>query len=97
MWSVSGPVLALSRTLVASVAQDNQTHKKGSHMRRDTEALIQDLMATPVGRRWLLKAGLGSAAAIAAAALPLEPLQPCHSSQADHVQRVRRGQATQRG
>jgi hypothetical protein len=28
-------------------------------------------MATPVGRRWLLKAGLGSAAAIAAASLPL--------------------------
>jgi hypothetical protein len=35
------------------------------------ESLIQHLMATPVGRRWLLKAGLGSAAAIAAASLPL--------------------------
>ena len=43
-------------------------------MDRDTEALLQNLMATPVGRRWLLKAGLGSAAAIAAAHLPL-PVQ----------------------
>ena len=36
----------------------------------DSESLLQDLMATPVGRRWLLKAGLGSAPAIAAASLP---------------------------
>jgi hypothetical protein len=35
------------------------------------ESLIHHLMATPVGRRWLLKAGLGSAGAIVAATLPL--------------------------
>ena len=33
----------------------------------ESESLLQDLMATPVGRRWILKAGLGSAAAIAVA------------------------------
>ena len=30
------------------------------------EALIEELLATPVGRRWLMKAGLGSAAALGA-------------------------------
>jgi hypothetical protein len=38
-------------------------------MNRDSESLLQQLMTTPVGRRWILKAGLGSAAAIAAATL----------------------------
>jgi len=33
------------------------------------ERLLAELQATPVGRRWLLKAGLGSAAAAAAASL----------------------------
>jgi len=36
-------------------------------MNHDSESLLQQLTTTPVGRRWLLKAGLGSAAAIAAA------------------------------
>ena len=43
---------------------------KRPRLDRDAEALLGNLMATPVGRRWLLKAGLGSAAAIAAAHLP---------------------------
>jgi hypothetical protein len=30
------------------------------------EAIIEELLATPVGRRWLMKAGLGSAAALGA-------------------------------
>jgi hypothetical protein len=38
-------------------------------MHRDSETLLAQLMTTPVGRRWILKAGLGSAAAIAAAAM----------------------------
>ncbi len=33
------------------------------HLDRDTEWWLAELGATPVGRRWLLKAGLGSAAA----------------------------------
>jgi hypothetical protein len=32
---------------------------------REDERLLAGLQATPVGRRWLLKAGLGSAAAAA--------------------------------
>jgi hypothetical protein len=42
-------------------------------LHRDSERawLLQELLATPVGRRWLLKAGLGSAAAMAAASLPV--------------------------
>jgi hypothetical protein len=36
---------------------------------REDERLLAELQATPVGRRWLLKAGLGSAAAAAAASL----------------------------
>ena len=59
-------------------------------MGRDTEALIQDLMATPVGRRWLLKAGLGSAAAIAAASLPLGPTSACRSTRRPRPARPRR-------
>src|SRR5262252_9924019 len=38
-------------------------------MNQDSESLLQQLSTTAVGRRWLLKAGLGSAAAIAAATL----------------------------
>src|SRR4029453_10875484 len=38
-------------------------------MNRDSETLLAQLMTTPVGRRWILKAGLGSAAAVAAATL----------------------------
>src|SRR5215204_4475301 len=38
-------------------------------MHRDSETLLAQLMTTPVGRRWILKAGLGSAAAIAAVAM----------------------------
>jgi hypothetical protein len=33
-------------------------------------SLVQQLSATPVGRRWLIKAGLGTAGALAAASLP---------------------------
>jgi hypothetical protein len=42
------------------------------HLERGSEqaSLLQHLLATPVGRRWLLKAGLGSAAAVAVANLP---------------------------
>src|SRR3954469_5434044 len=36
----------------------------------DPDALLHDLLATPVGRRWLLKAGLGSAAALGVSGLP---------------------------
>jgi len=36
---------------------------------REDERLLAQLQGTPVGRRWLLKAGLGSAAAAAAASL----------------------------
>jgi len=36
---------------------------------REDERLLAELSGTPVGRRWLLKAGLGSAAAAAAASL----------------------------
>ncbi len=44
----------------------------GSYLERDgeQESLLRQLTATPVGRRWLLKAGLGSAAAVALANLP---------------------------
>ena len=42
----------------------------------ESESLLQDLMATTVGRRWILKAGLGSAAAIAAAHLPALSRRP---------------------
>src|SRR5689334_21656736 len=37
------------------------------HVRADAEAdaLLRDLWSTPVGRRWVLKAGLGAAAAAA--------------------------------
>jgi len=43
---------------------------------RGDERLLAELQATPVGRRWLLKAGLGSAAAAAAASLgPVAPAQ----------------------
>src|SRR4029453_17412858 len=38
-------------------------------MNRDSETLLAQLMTTPAGRRWILKAGLGSAAAVAAATL----------------------------
>jgi hypothetical protein len=38
-------------------------------VRRGDERLLARLQGTPVGRRWLLKAGLGSAAAAAAASL----------------------------
>ncbi|MBV9181465.1 MAG: hypothetical protein JO356_09135, partial [Acidobacteria bacterium] len=37
---------------------------------RERASLLQELLETPVGRRWLLKAGLCSAAATAAANLP---------------------------
>ncbi|MBV9426082.1 MAG: hypothetical protein JOZ98_24470 [Solirubrobacterales bacterium] len=37
------------------------------HLDRDTERWLAELWSTPVGRRWLLKAGLGSAAAAVAA------------------------------
>ena len=38
-------------------------------LERDSEqaSLLQQLLDRPIGRRWLLKAGLGSAAALAAA------------------------------
>jgi hypothetical protein len=41
-------------------------------LERDSQqaSLLQHLLGTPVGRRWLLKAGLGSAAAVAVANLP---------------------------
>ncbi len=39
------------------------------HADRDADALFNELLATPVGRRWLLKAGLGSAAALGASGL----------------------------
>ena len=41
-------------------------------LERDSEqaSLLQQLLDRPIGRRWLLKAGLGSAAALAAANLP---------------------------
>ncbi len=38
------------------------------HLDRDTEWWLAELCSTPVGRRWLLKAGLGSAAAAYAGA-----------------------------
>jgi len=38
-------------------------------MNRESETLLSQLMTTPVGRRWILKAGLGSAVAIAATTL----------------------------
>jgi hypothetical protein len=40
------------------------------HLDPEHASLVQQLLATPVGRRWLIKAGLGSAAAVAAAHLP---------------------------
>src|SRR5262252_2525365 len=42
-------------------------------LQRDSEraSLLHELLTTPVGRRWVLKAGLGSAAAVAAASLPV--------------------------
>jgi hypothetical protein len=43
--------------------------KKESRVNGETEALLHDLMATPVDRRWILKAGLGSAAALGASRL----------------------------
>jgi hypothetical protein len=39
---------------------------------RENERLLAELQGTPVGRRWLLKAGLGSAAAAAAAGAGLQ-------------------------
>ena len=36
-----------------------------AHTEAETRALLRELWSTPVGRRWLLKAGLGSAAAAA--------------------------------
>jgi hypothetical protein len=47
------------------------TRSKQRPTESDTERLLQQLLATPVGRRWLLKAGLGLAAAVAAAHLPV--------------------------
>jgi hypothetical protein len=38
-------------------------------MNRNSETLLAQLMSTPVGRRWILKAGLGSAATLAAATM----------------------------
>jgi hypothetical protein len=39
-------------------------------MTAQRDSVLQDLLATPVGRRWLLKAGLATAGAVAAAHLP---------------------------
>ena len=55
----------------------------------ESESLLQDLMATPVGRRWLLKAGLGSAAAIAAAHLPDGSTAPGDRRQPGHAAATR--------
>src|SRR5262245_66499562 len=44
-----------------------------SRVDSDTQALLQELAATPVSRRWMLKAGLGSAAAMALQ-LPRDPV-----------------------
>src|SRR5262245_36298051 len=40
------------------------------HLDPEHASVVQELLATPVGRRWLLKIGLGAAAAAAAAHLP---------------------------
>jgi hypothetical protein len=45
-----------------------------THVDRETQSLLRELWATPVGRRWVLKAGLGAAAAAAAARVWSDPV-----------------------
>jgi len=57
------------------------TARRGS---QDDERLLVRLQGTPVGRRWLLRAGLGSAAAAAAGSLgPAAAAQAAPEAQAD--------------